>query len=73
MFALVNLFHTYAGRAGGNPLIVSYRDILTAYSGSGKDSRLESALRGPMSNMLPADQTDKLVAWVQAGRRSREI
>lgn len=53
VFALVNLFHTYAGRAGGNPLIVSYRDILTAYSGSGKDSRLESALRGPMSNMLP--------------------
>src|SRR6476620_4093446 len=52
LFAMINLFHTYAGRAGGNPLMLSYRDIVVAYSGTGKGSRLESALRGPMSSML---------------------
>lgn len=67
VFALVNLFHTYAGRAGGNPFMVSYKDILTAYTGSGKGSRLESALRGPMSTMLPADEMNNLIAWVQQG------
>ena len=46
LFALIYLFHTYAGRAGGNPMMLSYNDILTAYTGSGKGSRLESALRG---------------------------
>jgi len=67
LFALINLYHTYAGRAGGNPLILSYKDILTAYSGSGQGSKLESALRGPMSSMLPADDASKLIDWVHQG------
>ena len=55
LFALLNIYFTYAGRAGGNPLMLTYEDIVVAYSGSGKGSRLERALRGPMSTMLPAD------------------
>jgi hypothetical protein len=67
LFAMINLFHTYAGRAGGNPLMLSYRDIVVAYSGSGKGSRLESALRGPMSSMLRPDETSAIIAWVHEG------
>jgi hypothetical protein len=67
LFALINLFHTYAGRAGGNPMIVSYKDILTAYTGTGSGSRLESALRGPMSTMLPQDDATRLIDWVHQG------
>ncbi len=67
LFALINLFHTYAGRAGGNPMMLSYQDIVVAYSGSGKGSRLETALRGPMSNMLPHDEINIVIAWVQQG------
>ena len=67
LFALIYLFHTYAGRAGGNPMMLSYNDILTAYTGSGKGSRLESALRGPMSTMLPHDEANTLIAWVHEG------
>src|SRR6266496_2691369 len=67
LFALIYLFHNYAGRAGGNPMMLSYKDILTAYTGSGKGSRLESALRGPMSTMLPADETNRIITWVQGG------
>ena len=67
LFALLNVYFTYAGRAGGNPMMLSYEDIVVAYSGSGKSSRLESALRGPMSTMLPPDERAVLIAWSQEG------
>jgi hypothetical protein len=67
LFALINLFHTYAGRAGGNPMMLTVDDLVVAYSGSGKGSRIEAALRGPMSRMLPADEVTTVVAWVEAG------
>ncbi len=67
LFALLNVYFTYAGRAGGNPYMLSYQDIVVAYTGSGKASRLESALRGPMSTMLPRDEVDTIVGWVQTG------
>ena len=66
LFALIYLFHTYSGK-DGNPLTLSYDDIVIAYTGSGKGSRLESALRGSMSAMLPRDELDPIVGWVQAG------
>jgi hypothetical protein len=67
LFALLNLYFTYAGRAGGNPLMLSYEDIVVAYSGSGKGSRLESALRGPMAGMLPAEERNAVLAWTAEG------
>src|SRR5271166_7008679 len=66
-FSLLNIYFTYAGRAGGNPWMLSYEDIVVAYSGSGKGSRLESALRGPMSTMLPPDERAILIAWAAGG------
>ena len=66
LFALIYLFHTYAGR-DGNPNGMSYEDLVIAYTGSGEASRLESALRGPMSTMLPADELSSVIAWVQQG------
>jgi hypothetical protein len=66
LFAMVYLFHTYAGK-DGDPSSLSYEDIVIAYSGSGKDSRLESALRGAMSAMLPKDEQKSIVGWVQGG------
>ena len=66
MFAALYLFHTYSGR-DGNAKNLSYDDLVVAYSGSGKGSRLESALRGPMSGMLPPEEIGVLVSWVQQG------
>ena len=66
LFALIYLFHTYAGK-DGDPTSLSAQDLIIAYSGSGKDSRLEGALRGPMSVMLPRDELKTVVGWVQAG------
>jgi hypothetical protein len=67
LFATIHLLHTHAGRAGGSRLILTYQDIVIAYTGSGKASRLESALHGPMSSMLPPDEVKTLIAWVQEG------
>ena len=66
LFALIYLFHTYSGK-DGNPMTLSYEDIVIAYSGSGKDSRLEAALRGSMATMLPRDELSPIVTWVQDG------
>lgn len=66
LFALIHLFHTYAGR-DGNPMTLTYQDLIIAYTGSGKGSRLEAALRGPMSTMLPAEEMQGVIAWVQGG------
>src|SRR5450759_2554092 len=66
MFAAIYLFHTYSGR-DGNPKDMSYDDLVIAYSGSGKGSRLEAPLRGPLSNMPPPDELGVLVSRVQQG------
>jgi hypothetical protein len=67
LFGSIYLYHTYAGRAGGNPMLLTYQDIVVAYSGSGSSSRLEAALRGPMRAMLPAEEATPIFAWVSAG------
>lgn len=67
MFALLNVYFTYAGRAGGDTQMLSPADLIVAYSGSGKGSRLESALRGPMSTMLPSDERNVIMAWAAEG------
>lgn len=65
-FALIYLFHTYSGK-DGDPATLSYADVVIAYTGSGKASRLEAALRGSMSTMLPHDELVGLITWVQEG------
>src|ERR1700686_2425050 len=67
LFALIYVFHTYAGRGTGNTMMLSYEDLVVAYSGSGRGSRLESAFRGPLSNMPPPDEIGAVVGWVQGG------
>jgi len=66
LFAGIYLFHTYSGK-DGDPRNLSYDDVVIAYSGSGKGSRLEAALRGSMSAMLPRDELQTLVSWAQEG------
>src|ERR1700692_1599820 len=67
LFGLIYVFHTYAGRGTGNKMMLSYEDLVVAYSGSGHGSRLESALQGPMSNMLPSEDGKAIIAWVKEG------
>lgn len=66
LFAGIYLFHSYSGK-DGNPMTLSYDDIVIAYSGSGKGSRLEGALRGSMSAMLPFEEKNVLLDWAREG------
>ncbi len=67
LFALTLIFVTYAGRAGDSPCMLSYQDLVVAYSGSGQASRLESALSGPMRTMLPPDESEPIINWLHQG------
>ena len=75
LFAGIYLFHTYSGK-DGNPMTLSYEDIVIAYSGSAKGSRIEGALQGSMSAMLPFEEKNTLLEWAREGadrtKRSEE-
>lgn len=69
--AMTYIFISHAGR-DGKPMI-SVNDVAIAYAGSKSGTRLESALQGPMSKMLPADENLKIVAWVRKGTDQTEF
>jgi len=71
LFALIYVFHAFSGR-DGDPGSLSYRDLVIAYTGSGEASRLESALRGSMSTMLPSGEFNTVIQWVQDGSDNDE-
>jgi len=64
-FAMIYVFANHHGRDGENMLTVD--DIVIAYSGSKSGTILESALKGPMSNMLSAEENLKITNWVRSG------
>lgn len=70
LFAMIHIFASHAGRDGDPGLSVN--DLIIAYSGSKSDTRLEAALKGPMSGMLPTDEKDEIVAWVRRGALEEE-
>lgn len=65
LFAMVQIFEVHAGRDGKAGVSVS--DIRIAYSGNKAATKLEGALHGPMSGMLPADEKAKLIDWIHSG------
>ena len=71
MFAMIHVFASHAGR-DGNPAL-SVTDLIIAYSGSQSDTRLEAALKGPMSKMLSADEKSEVIAWVRRGAEQKDF
>ncbi len=65
LFAMIYVVANHAER-DGDPML-SVNDIVIAYSGSNDGTVLESALKGPMSNMLPANENIAIVNWVREG------
>jgi hypothetical protein len=70
LFAMIQIYDVHAGRDGKPGL--SAEDIAIAYSGSKTATRLESALSGPMSGMLPADERATIIGWVHRGLDNAE-
>lgn len=67
--AVIYLYTVHAGRDGKPGL--STEDIVIAYGGSQKDTRLETAIKGPMSGMLHKEDVAEIIAWVR-GNTGRE-
>lgn len=65
LFAMMMIYISHAGRDGEAMLTV--KDVIIAYAGSDSGTRLEGALKGPMSKMLPANENLQIVEWVKAG------
>ncbi|MEW5965979.1 MAG: hypothetical protein AB1720_03120 [Pseudomonadota bacterium] len=66
LFAMLQVFFSHAG-LDGNPKSISAQDIRIAYHGSETDTRLVSALKGPMAGMLPEEERAVIFKWVDAG------
>jgi hypothetical protein len=69
LFALTYIVVNYAGRAGGNPLMLTYEDIVAGYAGTTQGSRLEAALSGPMRDMLSREEGTTIIAWLGNGAK----
>ncbi len=67
LFALIYIWTSHAGR-DGDPML-SVNDLIIAYSGSKSGTKLESALLGPMSAMLPAKERSEIIGWIHSGAK----
>src|SRR5262245_34505032 len=70
LFAMIQICDVDAGRDGEPGL--SAEDIAISYSGNRTATRLESALSGSMSGMLPADESAGIISWVHRGLDKHE-
>lgn len=66
LFAMLQVFFSHAG-LDGNPGNISAQDIRIAYHGSENDTRLVTALKGPMAGMLPEAERAVIFKWVDSG------
>lgn len=65
LFAMIHIYVSHAGRDGEPGLSVA--DLVLAYSGSEEETRLEAALRGSMSGMLPVHERGVVFDWIRHG------
>jgi hypothetical protein len=70
LFAMIQIYEVDAGRDGKPGL--SAEDIAISYSGNRTATRLESALSGPMSGMLPTEESSTMISWVHRGLDKQE-
>jgi hypothetical protein len=70
LFAMIQIYSAHAGRDGKPGL--SVEDIRIAYSGQKDTTKLEGALMGPMSGMLPLGERGDIVGWVRRGLDEKE-
>ena len=70
MFAMIYVYASDAGRDGNPALTVE--DIVISYRGSREGTKLESALKGPMSAMLSSNDYSDILSWVNGGAEKDE-
>jgi hypothetical protein len=69
--AMIQVWESHAGK-DGDPMI-SGKDLMIAYSGNPEGTKLETALRGPMQDMLPKEKRDVIFDWLHNGAKAEDI
>jgi hypothetical protein len=64
-FAMIQIYAVHTGLDGKGGL--SAEDIAIAYSGNRDASKIQAALSGPMSGMLPPEERGSIISWVRGG------
>ncbi len=70
LFAMIHIYNSHAGRDGLPG--ISIEDIAIAYSGNKEATKLEAAMMGPMSGMLPNNERGTVSGWVRRGSDEAE-
>ena len=69
--AMIQVWENHAGK-DGDPML-SGKDLMIAYSGNPDGTKLETALRGPMADMLPAEKRQVIFDWLHNGQKAEEL
>lgn len=69
--AMLQVWENHAGK-DGDPML-SGKDLMIAYSGNPDGTKLETALRGAMSDMLPPEKRQMIFDWLHSGAKAEEI
>lgn len=66
LMAMIQVWESHAGK-DGDPSMLTAKDLQISYSGNKEGTKLESALRGPMQDMLPAEKKKIVFDWLHNG------
>ncbi len=69
--AMIQVWENHAGK-DGDPML-SGKDLMIAYSGNPDGTKLETALRGAMADMLLAEKREVIFTWLHSGAKAEEI
>jgi hypothetical protein len=62
LMAMIQVWESHAGK-DGDPML-SGKDLMISYSGNPEGTKLETALRGPMADMLPPEKRQVIFDWL---------
>jgi len=65
LMSMIQVWENHAGK-DGEPMLTA-NDLMIAYSGNPEGSKLETALRGSMADMLPPERREVIFEWLHAG------
>jgi len=69
--AMLQVWESHAGKDGKSYLTA--KDLMIAYGGNPNGTKLETALRGPMQDMLPKEKREVIYQWIHNGSKEDEI
>ncbi len=71
LFAMIHVYESNAAK-DGDPMM-SGKDLMITYGGNPEGTKLESALRGAMKDMLPDEKRKAIFDWLHSGAEQEQF